>query len=169
MQAPGMGDDVQAIKAGILEIADVFVINKADQPGADRVERELRAALSLAEGPHPPFLMTVATEGKGVTELLDVLAARPLKAQGVSAAAPPGTPVLRMDNLENAIAFYAAPGLRPTCLPVADLAAAAAEVSAAGGRLLNQPPANSAAHLYVFLEPSSPRAVLLEITQESAS
>ncbi len=71
---PGMGDDVQAIKAGILEIASVFAVNKADQPGADRVERELKA-----EGWKAPVVMTVATTGKGVDELLDVVgrAARP--------------------------------------------------------------------------------------------
>src|SRR5436305_3960637 len=50
---PGMGDDVQAIKAGIMEIADIFVINKADQPGADRLEHELRAMLSLSDGRNP--------------------------------------------------------------------------------------------------------------------
>ena len=63
---PGMGDDVQAIKAGIMEIADIFVINKADQPGADRVERELQGMLSLGHGQHPPILRTVATEGTGI-------------------------------------------------------------------------------------------------------
>ena len=67
---PGMGDDVQAIKAGIMEIADIFVINKADQPGADAVEHELQAMLSLAEGPKPPIIRTVATDGNGVDELL---------------------------------------------------------------------------------------------------
>lgn len=80
VQAPGMGDDVQALKAGILEIADVFAINKADQPGADRVEHDLRAALGLAEGPHPPIVLTVATEGKGVAELLDVVERLPARA-----------------------------------------------------------------------------------------
>jgi len=74
---PGMGDDVQAIKAGILEIADVFVINKADHPGADRLEVEIAAA-----GWKAPVVRTVATEGTGVEELLAVLekaerAARP--------------------------------------------------------------------------------------------
>src|SRR5207248_6326170 len=58
---PGMGDDVQAIKAGIMEIADIFVINKADQPGADRLEHELRAMLSLSDGRKPIILRTVAT------------------------------------------------------------------------------------------------------------
>ena len=56
---PGMGDDVQAIKAGIMEIADVFVINKADQPGADRLEREIKAMQSLAtrkDGWTPPIV-----------------------------------------------------------------------------------------------------------------
>lgn len=65
---PGMGDDVQAIKAGILEIADVFVINKADHPGADRLEVEMEAA-----GWSAPVVRTVATEGAGVDELLATL------------------------------------------------------------------------------------------------
>jgi LAO/AO transport system kinase len=62
---PGMGDDVQAIKAGIMEIADVFVVNKADQAGADRLERELAESGSNAR-----IVRTVATEGKGIVELL---------------------------------------------------------------------------------------------------
>jgi 5'-methylthioadenosine phosphorylase len=68
---PGMGDDVQALKAGIMEIAGVFVINKADQPGADRVERELEAMTGLAHGRKPPIVKTVATEGAGIEELLE--------------------------------------------------------------------------------------------------
>jgi len=67
---PGMGDDVQTIKAGIMEIADIFVINKSDLPGADTVERELQAMLSLAEGPRPPIVRTVAKDGTGIDELL---------------------------------------------------------------------------------------------------
>ncbi len=70
---PGMGDDVQAIKAGIMEIADVFVINKSDQPGADRLEREIKAIQSLStrkDGWVPPILRTVATEGQGIAETL---------------------------------------------------------------------------------------------------
>jgi LAO/AO transport system kinase len=70
---PGMGDDVQTIKAGIMEIADIFVINKSDLPGADNVERELQAMLSLAEGPRPPILRTVARDGTGVAELLTTI------------------------------------------------------------------------------------------------
>jgi LAO/AO transport system kinase len=68
---PGMGDDVQAIKAGIMEIADVFVINKADQPGADRLQREILALQSLStrqDGWVPPIIPTVATDGRGVSE-----------------------------------------------------------------------------------------------------
>jgi LAO/AO transport system kinase len=70
---PGMGDDVQAIKAGIMEIADVFVINKADQPGADRLEREILALQSLstrADGWVPPIIRAIATEGQGIGETL---------------------------------------------------------------------------------------------------
>jgi len=66
---PGMGDDVQALKAGILEIADLFVINKADHPGADRLEHDLRSTMALAprsDGWTPPILQTVATTGQGV-------------------------------------------------------------------------------------------------------
>src|SRR5579864_2931875 len=70
---PGMGDDVQAIKAGIMEIADVFVINKSDQPGADRLEREIKAIHSLStrtDGWVPPVIRTAATEGQGITDTL---------------------------------------------------------------------------------------------------
>jgi len=69
---PGMGDDVQTIKAGIMEIADIFVINKSDREGAERVEREIRALQSLAmraDNWTPPIVKTVATEGKGATDL----------------------------------------------------------------------------------------------------
>jgi LAO/AO transport system kinase len=69
---PGMGDDVQTIKAGIMEIADIFVINKSDREGAERVEREIRALQSLAiRSDHwtPPIVKTVASEGVGVEEL----------------------------------------------------------------------------------------------------
>jgi LAO/AO transport system kinase len=105
---PGMGDEVQAIKAGIMEIADIFVINKADQPGAERVEREIREE-------HKPIVKTVATEGQGVAELLSV----------VGQALPPGNPRIgrqkclphidhlgiAVPSLDAAIAFYEALGL----------------------------------------------------------
>src|SRR5579884_400727 len=67
---PGMGDDVQAIKAGIMEIADVFVINKADLPGADRLERQIKASFALNPDreARPPIALTVASEGRGIAE-----------------------------------------------------------------------------------------------------
>jgi LAO/AO transport system kinase len=69
---PGQGDDIQAIKAGLLEIADIFVINKADHPGADRLAADLEGMLSLGE-PRPwtpTIVRTVATEGAGLADLL---------------------------------------------------------------------------------------------------
>jgi LAO/AO transport system kinase len=68
---PGMGDDIQAIKAGILEIADLFVINKSDREGADRLEAELQHMLTLADNdrPRPQILRTVAIKGEGIDEL----------------------------------------------------------------------------------------------------
>jgi LAO/AO transport system kinase len=69
---PGMGDEIQAIKAGIMEVADLFVINKADREGADQVEQELVAmkALAMPEGWDPPILRTAAQQGQGVPEFL---------------------------------------------------------------------------------------------------
>ena len=75
---PGMGDDVQTIKAGIMEIADIFVINKSDREGAESVEREIRALQSLAvrsDNWTPPIVKTVASEGKGTAELAAAIAA----------------------------------------------------------------------------------------------
>ncbi len=70
---PGMGDEIQAIKAGIMEVADLFVINKADRDGADQVEREIEAMKSLAmpRDWDPPVLRTVAQRGEGIQALLD--------------------------------------------------------------------------------------------------
>jgi len=73
---PGMGDDIQAIKAGILEIADLFVINKADRPGADKVAAELDAMMALTPTTaqaRPPIFRTVAVSGEGVPALRDGL------------------------------------------------------------------------------------------------
>jgi LAO/AO transport system kinase len=73
---PGMGDDIQAIKAGIMEIGDVFVINKADREGVLRTEKELEALLSLAMRPdawQPPIIKTVATESKGIGDLVEAI------------------------------------------------------------------------------------------------
>ncbi len=113
---PGMGDDIQAIKAGIMEIADVFVINKSDQPGADRVERELQAMLSLTDSPKPPIVRTVATDGTGIPDLLDVVG----NVRGVPKkwAAQRGQPPridhlgIAVNSLDEALAFYENIGLR---------------------------------------------------------
>ncbi|HEV2448620.1 MAG TPA: methylmalonyl Co-A mutase-associated GTPase MeaB, partial [Candidatus Sulfopaludibacter sp.] len=110
---PGMGDDVQAIKAGIMEIAGVFAINKSDQPGADRVEQELRAMLSLTEGRQPSIVRTVATEGAGIRELLEAL-------QSPAPRSAPPDPVTRVaidhlgiavNGIEQVLAFYQSIGL----------------------------------------------------------
>jgi LAO/AO transport system kinase len=101
VEAPGFGDDIQAIKAGILEIADVLVVNKADLPGVENTERALRGSLDLAHpAPRrvmhhgkvetlagqeeastqaltpwaPPILRTVATEGQGIAEVVEAIA-----------------------------------------------------------------------------------------------
>lgn len=75
--APGMGDGIQAAKAGILEIGDLYVVNKADREGADKVRRDLRSMLGLAERPEgawkPPVLKTTAQTGEGVDEVADAL------------------------------------------------------------------------------------------------
>ena len=73
---PGMGDDIQAIKAGIMEIGDVFVINKADRDGVYATEKELESLLSLAsrdDGWGPPIVKTIATENSGIPELADAI------------------------------------------------------------------------------------------------
>jgi LAO/AO transport system kinase len=72
--APGMGDGIQAAKAGILEIGDVYVVNKADRDGADQVRRDLRGMLALAERPRgswkPPIVSTVAQKGEGAADVV---------------------------------------------------------------------------------------------------
>ena len=71
VEVPGLGDEVQAQKAGILEIGDILVVNKSDRPGSDRVARELQMMLSLGVEKEwmPPIVTTTATEGKGFNEL----------------------------------------------------------------------------------------------------
>ena len=83
--APGMGDGIQAAKAGILEVGDVYVVNKSDREGAAQVRRDVRAMLALSHGSHshesadserawrPPVLATTATSGEGVPEVVDAL------------------------------------------------------------------------------------------------
>lgn len=80
VEAPGLGDDIQAIKAGILEIADILVVNKADHPGVEQTERALKAMLELGDRRRfngseaevswkPPILKTIATQGEGIAAL----------------------------------------------------------------------------------------------------
>lgn len=71
---PGLGDDIQAIKAGILEIADIFVVNKADREGGEKAVTELQAMMALGPGRSdwsPPIMKTVAIQGKGIAELAE--------------------------------------------------------------------------------------------------
>jgi LAO/AO transport system kinase len=74
---PGFGDDVQSMKAGLMEVADIFVINKSDHDGADRLEQQISAMLDLAPDQsawRPPIVRTVASEGRGVEELAAAIA-----------------------------------------------------------------------------------------------
>jgi LAO/AO transport system kinase len=75
LTAPGMGDGIQAAKAGILEIGDLFVVNKADRDGAEQVRRDLRNMIGLADRPEeswrPPIVLTVAPTGQGVDEVVE--------------------------------------------------------------------------------------------------
>jgi LAO/AO transport system kinase len=74
---PGMGDDIQVMKAGIMEIGDLFVINKADHPGADKTEAELNSLLSMSvrpDGWNPPIIRTVASSGSGIGECIQAIA-----------------------------------------------------------------------------------------------
>jgi LAO/AO transport system kinase len=105
---PGMGDDVQAIKAGILEIASIFVINKSDHPGAGQVERELQA-----EGFHQPIIRTVATEGAGIAELLEAVNNPTLSGdrQGAVSSIRLDHLGIAVKSLEEALAFYQSLGL----------------------------------------------------------
>ena len=77
MLAPGMGDGIQAAKAGILEIGDIYLINKADRDGADQVRRDLRSMLALADRPggawRPPIIKTVAARAEGVPDVVSKL------------------------------------------------------------------------------------------------
>jgi len=74
---PGLGDDIQNMKAGLMEIGDIFALNKSDREGADRLEEQLHAMLSLVmprDGWHPPVIRTVATENKGIGALAETIA-----------------------------------------------------------------------------------------------
>jgi len=139
---PGMGDDVQTIKAGILEIADVFVINKSDKPGAARVERELGAMLSLSDGRKPAIVKTVATTGEGIDKLLDAIQNLPDN-RATNRAGPRGRPVREQSIL----------------LRVTNLTDAIAHLQSAGARI------ESGQEGHVFVQP--PSGVLLELIEEN--
>lgn len=105
---PGMGDDVQAIKAGIMEIADIFVINKADRPGVEQTQREVESMLSLGHTEVPIF-RTIAIDGTGVAELTDALEARQRRPE----ATKPQTCTIdhlgiAVRSIEEVLPFYAA-------------------------------------------------------------
>jgi LAO/AO transport system kinase len=77
VMVPGLGDDIQNMKAGLMEVADIFVLNKSEREGADRLEQELHAMLSLVmprDGWHPPVVRTVASENKGLDTLASTIA-----------------------------------------------------------------------------------------------
>ncbi|MCC6998804.1 MAG: methylmalonyl Co-A mutase-associated GTPase MeaB [Deltaproteobacteria bacterium] len=117
---PGMGDDIQAIKAGILEIADVLVINKADREGADRAERDLIAMLHLRsmDAPEVEIIRTVASSGGGIPELVAAIArfearataARVLEARGRARARAQLVELMTAKLLEAAEAALAGQG-----------------------------------------------------------
>jgi LAO/AO transport system ATPase len=117
---PGLGDDVQAIKAGVLEIADIHVVNKADSPLADRAEHELLAMISLRSytGWTPRVLRTIATTGEGVPALVDAIAEREVAG---SARAGPRERMRRLlaagaaDWLRSRIESLADPELNELC------------------------------------------------------
>ena len=102
---PGMGDEVQAIKAGVLEIADIYCVNKADLPGVDRIEQELLGLIELRRSADwmPRVLRTIATTGSGVAELADAVAAREAAGSGRAA---------RAERLRRLVAAGAADWLR---------------------------------------------------------
>jgi LAO/AO transport system kinase len=151
---PGMGDDVQAIKAGIMEIADIFVINKADQPGAERVEREIHEE-------NKPIVRTVATEGKGVEELLEAVA----QAHGLRPTTQAmGLRYISIDHLgiavpalESAIAFYEALGLAVAHRETVDTEKVRVAMLPAGeSRIELLEPASSDSPISKFLEKRGP-------------
>ena len=95
LMAPGIGDGIQAAKAGILEIGDVYVVNKADRDGAEQVRRELRSTIALGDRPEggwkPPIVLTVAQSGRGVDEVVARAGPAPGVAGGERRAHPATT------------------------------------------------------------------------------
>ena len=125
---PGMGDEVQSLKAGVMEVADVFVVNKSDRGGAELVEQEIVAMQGLAadrDGWLPPVVRTVATTGEGVQELMETVrrcavekGARMVRIDGAAGLGAVRQDGLRLDHLGVAVksiagarGFYEALGL----------------------------------------------------------
>jgi LAO/AO transport system kinase len=115
---PAMGDEIQSFKAGIMEIADIFVINKADLEGADRTESEILATQSLSSKPAPPILKTIATAGQGIDELIATITQfKPSrKAKAVTATSLPKLDHIgiAVRSIANARTFYNTLGLNIT-------------------------------------------------------
>jgi LAO/AO transport system kinase len=115
---PGMGDEVQSLKAGIMEIADIYVLNKSDLEGAGRTESEILAAQSLGPQHPAPIIKTIATTGQGIDELIaSITSIKPSRKQRATKATNPA----RLDHIGIAVrsiaaarTFYAALGLAIT-------------------------------------------------------
>jgi LAO/AO transport system kinase len=108
---PGMGDDVQSLKAGVMEVADVFVVNKSDREGAERVAAEIVAMQGLSassDGWVPPVIQTVATTGEGVTELMEAVRRCAEAKKGTQRRGRVDTRGLRLDHLGVAVKSIAA-------------------------------------------------------------
>lgn len=209
---PGQGDEVQAIKAGIMEIADLYVINKADLPGAEKLFREIEAEVHGER----PILKTIASEATGIDTVWATIQSLPrrlpsppaprfaidhlgIAVESIDAAlgfyqgmlgmsAPTRETVAgekvhvamltagesRLELLEasspdSTIAKFIAkrgPGIHHVALRVPDLAAAAARIVAAGGRVLNEPKIGAGGHKYVFVHPATAAGVLVELIEE---
>jgi LAO/AO transport system kinase len=115
---PGMGDEVQSLKAGVMEVADIFVVNKSDREGAERVEAEILAMQGPAAGAHEPVVRTVATTGAGVDELMRIVRWCAAEKQGKKPRFELKGEGLRLDHLGMAVrnidvarSFYEALGL----------------------------------------------------------
>jgi LAO/AO transport system kinase len=110
---PGMGDDVQAIKAGVMEIADIFVINKSDMPGADKMQQEIEAMLSLDAATRAPLILrTVATEATGIAELIAAIDTMPRKSLVLTERLEIDHLGIAVKSLDAALPFYRELGFR---------------------------------------------------------
>ena len=115
---PGMGDEVQSLKAGVMEVADIFAVNKSDREGAERVEAEILAMQGLAAGAQEPMVRTVATTGAGVDELMEAVRRCAAENRGKKVRFDMRAEGLRLDhfgvairNIDAARSFYEALGL----------------------------------------------------------